>query len=218
MAGAMASLLEDFSPPAGSEPLGIGFLRSVKITNETDMEPEPLQSKADRQAELIKLAEAKVRAEEREAAARGLEDALAAEKATHAEELTIQRKIWVEQEAMQLSAQIVETLMRLETTVSDRVANILRPFISDAFREQTIVELREVLATILLGREVRHIRMAGPADILSAIKANLDSHQIAVEFATSDHVEVSLLAHDTTVQTQLSSWAGRLEQALKAER
>ena len=61
------------------------------------------------------------------------------------------------------------------------------------------------------------MKITGPEDLLTALRANLASHEGVIEFVTGDHVEVSLTAQDTIVQTQLESWAARLEQALKAE-
>jgi hypothetical protein len=215
MAGAIASLLEDFSPAPRSGPVGIGVLRAVKASAEPDPVPPP--PAVDRQAELIKAVEAKVRAEERDAARRQLDEAVAAEKARCEEELASQRVIWVEQQASQLSTLIVESICRMEDMLSERVANIMKPFVSEAFRQQSIVEFKEALATLLLGEETGTMKIAGPEDLLLALKENLGPHSGAIEFLPGDHVEVSVTARDTTVQTQLQAWSDRLERVLKAD-
>jgi hypothetical protein len=215
MAGAIVNLLEDFSPAPRSEPLGIGVLRAVKAAAEPDLAPPP--PSVDRQAELLKALEAKVRAEERDAARRQLEEAIAAEKARYEEELASQRVIWVEQQADQLSTLIVEGIGRIEAMLSQRVANILRPFVSEAFRQQSLMEFKEVLATILLGEETGPMKIVGPEDLLQALRDNLGPHGSAIEFLPGDHVEVSVTARDTTAQTQLQAWSDRLGQVLKAE-
>jgi hypothetical protein len=215
MAGAIASLLEDFSPAPRSEPLGIGVLRAVKAAAEPD--PAPPSPAVDRQAELVKALEAKVRAEEREVARQQLEEAVAAEKARYEEGLAAQRVIWIEQQAGPLSSLIVDGLGRIEAMLSERVANILRPFVSEAFRQQSIVEFKEVLATLLLGEEAGPMKIAGPEDLLQALKGSLGSHGAGIEFLSGDHIEVSVTTRDTTVQTQLRAWSDRLEQVLKAE-
>ncbi len=215
MAGTIASLLTDFSPPAAKEAPGIEIRKTFKVTEEKA--PEPQQPVADRQAELIKAAEAKIRSEEREASSRQIEEAIASERARWEDELSVQRKIWVEQEAAQLSTQMVEALMRIETILADRVANILRPFVSEAFHKQSISELKDILTTLLIRGEARLMEITGPEDVLQALKANLGAHKGTIEFISGDHVEISVAAHDTTVQTQLDPWATRLKQALKAE-
>ena len=215
MAGAIASLLEDFSPGPRSESLGIGILRAAKVAAEPDLAPLP--PAVDRQAELLKSVEAKVRAEERDAARMQLEEAVAAERSRYEDELASQRVIWVEQQAGQLSTLIVEGIGRIEAMLSETVANILKPFVSEAFRQQSITEFKQVLATLLLSEETGPMRIAGPEDLLRALKKNLGPHGAAIEFLPGDHVEVSVTARDTTVQTQLQAWSDRLEQVLKAE-
>jgi hypothetical protein len=215
MPGAIANLLEDFSPASSGGTVGIGILRAVKVTAEP--EPNPGPPPVDRQAELLKAVEAKVRAEEREAAQRRLEEAFAAEKARYEDELASQRVIWVEQHAVQLSTQIVEGLGRIEAILSDRVANILKPFVSEAFRQQSNAEFKEALATLLTGDDAGSMRIEGPEDLVQSLKENLGSHGGAIEFLPGDHVEVSVTIRDTTMQTQLRAWSDRLEQALKAE-
>ncbi len=61
------------------------------------------------------------------------------------------------------------------------------------------------------------MKITGPEDLVKALKENLGPHGGAIEFLPGDHVEVSVTARDTTVQTQLRAWSERLEQALKAE-
>jgi hypothetical protein len=214
MAGTLVSLLADFSSPVPGEASGIGLLRAVKVAPETA--PEPQQPGVDRQAELIRLVEARVRTEEREAARKELEDAIAAEKARHLEELNDQRVIWVEQQALQLSAQISTAVEGIEANLSERVANILRPFVSEAFRQQTLAEFKDVLATLLSSRGASPLRISGPADLLSAMKSNLGQYESAIEFLPGEHVEVSVVAQDTIAQTQLNSWSVRLAQALES--
>jgi hypothetical protein len=217
MARSIAGLLTDFSPAASGENIGIGILRAVKLAAEPAPAPAPAPTQVDRQAELIRSLEAKVRAEEREAAGKRLDEALAAEKARHDQELNVQREIWAEQQGLQLSAQIEGSLVRMEADLSESVARILHPFVAQALREQALAELKEALATLLTGAGGKFIRIAGPEDMLSVIETELGSRATVIEFVPSDDVEVILAAQDTTVQTQLNSWLSRLEQALKAE-
>lgn len=215
MAASIASLLADFSPLPGGENAGIAILKPVRTASEPPVEP-PVPV-VDRHADLIHAAEARVREEEREAARKTLENAIAAEKARHEDELAMQRTLWVEQQGQQLSMQIVEALGRIELIVSERVAAILKPFVTEAFRQQSIAEFKESLATLLFDGETKLMRIAGPEDVLAAIGHDLGSRASVLEFMPGDHVEVSVVAQETTIQTQLSAWSVRLEQALKAE-
>ncbi|WP_114943974.1 hypothetical protein [Microvirga calopogonii] len=214
MAGTLASLLADFSSPAAGASSGISLLRTVKIAPEPSPEPSP-SPVVDRHAEIVASIEARVRAEEREAARRGIEDAIAAEKARHMDDLSEQRTIWVEEQAQQLSAQLAAAVDCLEANLSEKVANILRPFVAEAFRQQTLTEFKEVLATLLSGNEARLLKVSGPEDLLMALQDRLGSSRSLIEFSPGEHVEVSVTAQDTLAQTQLNAWTARLSQALE---
>jgi hypothetical protein len=213
MAGTIASLLADFSSPIARESSGIGLLRAAKVTPVTD--PEPQQPVVDGQAEFIKSVEARVRAEEREIARKEFEDAIAAEKARHLEDMNDQRTIWVEQQALQMSAQIATAVEHIEANLSERIANILRPFVSESFRQQTLAEFKDVLTTLLSGRDASLLKISGPEDLLAVMKSHLERYGSSIEFLPSELVEMSVIAQDTLVQTQLNSWSVRLAQALE---
>lgn len=215
MPGGVANLIADFSTPSVPEGFGLGVLRRVKAVVEE--EPAQVQSPPDRQAELIRAAEAQVRAEEREAARRQLRETLDAEREKHREELAVQRELWVEQEAAQLSAQIIDSLGNLERVLSDRVARILASIIPEALQQKALAEFNEILGTILSGDISAVLKVTGPEDMLKAIQTRIATRDGIVEFVPSDDVDVSLVAGDTTIQTQLSSWSIRLKEALKAE-
>jgi len=214
MAATIASLLADFSPSAGGETSGMALLRSAKIL--PDPSPEPPPPIVDRQADLIRSLEAKVRGEEREAARIRLEEAVAAEKARCENELNVQREIWAEQQAAQMSAQILEALGRIEALISERVANILMPFLSEALRQQAIHELNEALAVLLFGDNAKLIKITGPEDLLATMKAQLGLHEGVIEFVPGEQVEISVIMQDTTIQTQLDSWSNRLKKTLES--
>jgi hypothetical protein len=215
MSGGIGSLIADFSSPTVSEGFGINTLRKVRQA----AEPEPVrtQSAADRQAELIQSIEAQVRAEEREAARQRLEEAVKAEWERHQEELTAQRELWVEQEAQQLSAQIVEAVGNLEAVVSEKAARILASVIPEAIRQSAIAEFNEVLGEILSGEVSTLLKVTGPEDLLKSMQNGMALREGIVEFVPGNDVEVTLVAGDTMVQTQLGFWSSRLQKALKAE-
>ncbi|MEE1612590.1 hypothetical protein [Microvirga sp. CF3016] len=214
MAGTLTSLLADFSSSVVDDASGISLLRAVKVMPEAA--PEPQQpSIIDRQAELIKSVEARVRAEERETARKELEDAIAVERARHLEDMDHQRTAWTEQQSQAMSAQISEAIGQLEANISERVANILVPFVADAYRAQSLAEFKGLLGTLLSGRDASLLKISGPDDLLSAMKIHLRHYGSSIEFIPGEHIEISAKAQDTIVQTQLNSWSARLAQALE---
>lgn len=215
MPNGIANLISDFSSPTLGDGLGIAILRRVKQVQEAESNRAP--SPEERKAELIQSVSEQVRMEEREAARLRLEQALEEERERHREELATSREIWVQQEALQLSAQIVNAVGNLETVLSEKVARILAAVIPEALKQNAIAEFTEILGTILSGESASLLRVTGPEDMLSAIKAGMALREGLVEFVPTDEVEVTMVAGDTMVQTQLGAWADRLQALLKAE-
>jgi hypothetical protein len=216
MTGNIANLISDFSAPPTPEGYGLGILRRVKQIAEA--EPVQMPSMVDRQAELIQSIEARVRAEERQAAREDLEKALTAEREMHREELAVQRELWVEQEGLQLSSQIIEAVGNLEAILSEKAARILASVVPEALRQSAIAEFNEALGTILSGEPAALMKVTGPEDLLKALQAGMALREGIVEFVPGDDVDVTLVSGDTVIQTQFSAWSERLQAALKAEK
>ena len=216
MTGIIADLISDFSAPPAPEGFGLGVLRRVKQIVEA--EPVHVPTTADSHAELIQSIEARVRAEERQAAREEIEKALAAEREMHREELSVQRELWVEQEALQLSSHMVKAIGNLEAILSERAARILASVIPEALRQSAIAEFNEALGAILSGELTSLVTVTGPEDLLKAMQAGMALREGIIEFLPSADVDVKLVSGDTTIQTQFGAWAERLQAVLKAEK
>lgn len=214
MPSSIVDLISDFSGPAASEGFGIATLRRVRQAAEPDTAPIP--NAADRQAELMQSFEAQVRAEEREVAREQLARALKTEQDRQREELAVQREIWIEQEARQVASQIINAIDDLESLLSERAARILASVIPEALRQNAITEFNKALSAILAGDVSPLLKVTGPEDLLKGIRDGLVLRDRVVEFVPSDIVEVTLVAGDTTIQTQLGPWVDKLQALLKA--
>lgn len=215
MPAEVARVIADFSMPSASEGFGLEVLRRAK----TVTEPAPVrpQTMVDPQAMLVQSVENRVREEEREVARRQLEEALDAERKRHQDELAVQRELWIEQESLQLSSQIIEAVRNLENLISERVARILASTIPAALQQKAVEEFNEILGVLLSGEVNALLRVIGPEDLLKAIKKKFSLHDGIIQFEPNDAAEVTLFVGDTTIQTQFSSWASRLKDALKEE-
>lgn len=218
MAASLVNLLMDFSPELGGESINLVSLQTPKPKPklEVDVELEQICSLADIQSEEVRLAEERAREEERESARKKLEDTLATERAQYEEEMKTQRMIWAEQEAEQLSLQVAAALSNLERVLSERVANILHPFISAALWHQTIAQFEDSLSALLTGSASHLIKITGPEDVLSTLKDKLGERGKVIEYLPNEGVEVTVICQDTSIQTQFASWSDRLNEIIKA--
>ncbi|WP_230533115.1 hypothetical protein [Microvirga roseola] len=222
MSKEIARLLTDFShdragkPPA-SVP-GFPFLKSVKLKPEPEPEA-PSESKAkpaeDSKA-LIRQAVEKAREEEREFAQSMLERALAEGRTRSEAALQTARAEWVAQEAEALRTQMAAAFEAIEEGLSTRIANILGPFLGEAFRQQALSEMQATIRSILSRSQGGVIAISGPDDLLAEIRGRLGELGEAIEFKPGDQADVTVIAGDTTIETQIGEWMTRLNRVLKA--
>ncbi len=218
MTASLSHLLADYSPPQERNPTGIALLRRVKLEPKpAELPPEPKPDPIDHQAELIRRVETQARQDERQKAQEVLAQALAGERKRFEDELNTQRLIWVEQEGSQLSLQLGEAFSNLERVLSERVANVLASFVSEAVRHRMIDDFEAALKTLLSRSSGGLIRVAGPQDLLSIVESRMGPHREALKFVPNDDVEVAVVSQDTAIETQLSSWLSRLTEVSRAD-
>lgn len=199
------------------------FLVEFPLDGSKEITP-PAQSKqakappavrVENTAELVREAEERGRREGRAEAQAELEHALAEERARSDERLAAERQAWVRDEANRLASQLASAIEALEGRLVERVARILTPFLIETLRSQMLAELRLALSTLLTDRQERIIRISGPEDLLSALSGELDKYQAAIEFVPGEGPDVSVVAGDTVIETQLAAWSQRLLQAIQ---
>lgn len=217
----LSLLLTDFTvvdPARQSVPKNpFSTLRTIRLSGDDGQDPlearaapKPKLTPADLQAEAIKVAVQEAREAEREIARLHLDNVLAAENQKYVESLTAERAAWATDEGSALALQLRETLHDIEERLSGRIANILRPFMAEAFRQQAMTVTKTALSSILSDPASPIIKVTGPKDVLDELrKAAGDLHTV-VEFIEGSDSDVSIAAGSTLIETQLTSWAERL--------
>ena len=213
-------VLTDFSAPKQAEaPISV-LLKRPAPAKTADAMPEaqakPKPDPAAEQAAAIEKAAAAARAEERDASEKKLAEAIEAENARFRDELAAERLRWAETEAAQLSERFGTAFKSLETLISDQVANVLGPFLADAYRQQMVLDLKEIIRTMLADGPAGMVAVSGPEDLLAALKASLGDEMKSIEFQASETVDVCAIASETAVETLLKPWSDRLNDVLKA--
>ncbi|AWN46605.1 hypothetical protein DK419_10010 [Methylobacterium terrae] len=206
--------------PIRAEPLRSEPLRPEPLRPEP-LRPEPLRPAARREtseerAALMAEAEergrqqglAEARAEAEVARARAEEEARA--------RLDEARRHWSAAEAEALADGFSAALRALDATLSDRIARLLVPVLTDALRRQAVAELSAALTRLLAEPQAATVRVSGPEDLLAALAARLGPLSAAVSFAPAEIAEVQVSADQTVIDTQLGAWT-RLIAAAVAE-
>ncbi|GEP03178.1 hypothetical protein [Methylobacterium oxalidis] len=170
----------------------------------------PAEPPEDREA-LLREAEARGRA-------RGLaeaEDRRAAEEAAFAARFEAERRRWSETEAEALAAGFSAALRALDASLTERIARLLAPVLTDALRRRALSELGAALSRLLADPHHAAIRVSGPQDLLDGLAARLGPLGAAVAFAPADLPEVQVSADQTVIETQLGAWTRLLSAAIE---
>ncbi|NGM33114.1 hypothetical protein G4G93_04070 [Methylobacterium sp. DB0501] len=184
--------------PSGSNPPG--------PKRETPEERAALLAEAEERGRQQGLAEARREAET--ARLRAAEEAEA--------RLVEARRHWSAAEAEALADGFSAALRALDATLSDRIARLLVPVLTDALRRQAVAELSSTLTRLLAEPQAATVRVSGPEDLLAALAARLGPLAAAVSFTPAETAEVQVSADQTVIDTQLGAWT-RLIAAAVAE-
>ncbi|MGE7413364.1 hypothetical protein [Methylobacterium tarhaniae] len=194
--------------PSAADPAVVAapFVKPAAAKRETPEERAALLAAAEERGRQQGLAEAREEAE----IAR-LRAAEAAER-----RLAEARRHWSEAEAEALADGFAAALRALDATLSDRIARLLVPVLTDALRRQAVAELSGALARLLAEPQAATIRVSGPDDLLAALAARLGPLAASVSFTAAETAEVQVSADQTVIDTQLGAWT-RLIAAAVAE-
>ncbi len=123
-----------------------------------------------------------------------------------AAELKEARQQWANAEGERLREQLVAGLAAMEERLSESVARVLRPFILAALRRRMTEKLVENVRTIVGSADKMKIRIAGPEDIVAALRDELQTVPAAIEYVVQTGLDVSVSAEPTSIETQLKAW------------
>ncbi|MET7247749.1 hypothetical protein ABZT49_30795 [Methylobacterium sp. EM32] len=193
-------------PPPEAALAASPLVKPQAAKRETPEERAALLAAAEERGRQQGLAEAR-----EEAAIARLHAAQAAEA-----RLAEARRHWSEAEADALADGFAAALRALDATLSDRIARLLVPVLTDALRRQAVAELSGALARLLAEPQAVHVRVSGPEDLLAALAARLGPLAASVSFTAAETAEVQVSADQTVIDTQLGAWT-RLIAAAVAE-
>jgi len=178
--------------------------------------PAPKRETPEERAALLAEAEERGRQQGLGEARREAEAArrLAAEEAEA--RLAEARRHWSAAEAEALADGFAAALRALDATLSDRIARLLVPVLTDALRRQAVAELSGALTRLLAEPQAATVRVSGPEDLLAALAGRLGPLAAAVSFTPAETAEVQVSADQTVIDTQLGAWT-RLIAAAVAE-
>lgn len=128
---------------------------------------------------------------------------IAEHEAATAEALATARAEWLEQESEGITKGLDTMMSDLRNTLSDGIANVLRPLLADAFIARTKTEVLEALDRLLADPSQPLLSVRCPEDLGATLRAARPD--AAIEWIESDAVEVSIVADATRIETRLAA-------------
>ena len=139
------------------------------------------------------------------------ERALGEQRRLFDERIAAEREKWVATQSEVITRRIEGSFQALEAAVSGLVAQVLKPFVADALKISILEDLSSVLKELIAKGRASHLRIAGPEDLLEALKERLADHS-GVEYVLSATGELEIEADRTLVETRVSEWRRQLQE------
>ena len=165
-------------------------------------------------ADLIEAARANGFADGETAARAVLEARLAQEREAFARQLESERRAWAYAEAEKLTQRLTSGLREMETRIAQSAARALEPLVQQGLRQQVIAQVHSELVTLLAKDAGIAVSVAGPADLLAALRERIGDSIGAVTYAPDSEPEVRVTAGHTILETRLATWAARIKEAI----
>lgn len=139
------------------------------------------------------------------------ERALAEQRRQFDEQLVAERERWTASQSDAILTRIGEAFAALETTLSGAVSQVLRPLLADAVRTRAVEDLAGLLNELVAKGRASRLRIAGPEDLLQALRGALASHA-GVEYVVAPGGELEVEADRTIIATRLGEWRDRVRE------
>lgn len=143
-------------------------------------------------------------------AARAAQAALAAEREAAAAALAETRKSWVEAEAAVLASTLAEQIQASEASLAESLARALRPFLTEALRQEAVREVRALLTALAADERAGTVTVAGPADLTEALARHLDLPPGRLTIVGDGRPDLRIRMNGTLIETRLQAWGERL--------
>lgn len=139
---------------------------------------------------------------------------LAEERVRSAIRLGEERAKWSDQQAVAIVNGFETACREIETNIASSVARILLPFLAEAVRDKAIGSLVEQIAALTGNSPVPVFKVTGPRELLDLVRAQLEaSRRTGIEYEPAETFEVRVVADQTVIETQISAWSERLNEA-----
>lgn len=134
--------------------------------------------------------------------------------ARHAEELAALRRQLEEAAALRVAEGYRRMAESLGVSLSNQVAEVLAPVITEALAAKAVADLAEVIRQSLGAGHAAELAVHGPADIFERLKLALGEDAPALRHQPAADLDIAVDLDDSVLVTRLSAWAASLKKVL----
>lgn len=160
-----------------------------------------------------------------EAYSRGVEEGNAAvqaqtgarleeQKVAFEQSLAALRESWCREEGVRIAEQMKTAIRDMEERIAHSAERVLRPFLARAIRDRAIVELRAILQDLVATSPGVALEIAGPEDLLGAVRASLPASVASVSYVANEACDVQVKAGASILETHIAEWLKHIERPL----
>jgi flagellar biosynthesis/type III secretory pathway protein FliH len=136
---------------------------------------------------------------------------LAEAETVFAERINLERQAFRQECADALAARLDGAVKQIERTVSERVADLLRPWLVERLREQAIGDLVRAISRALA--EGAKIHIEAPAEVLTHLHGRLPNETFQIGYSENATPDIRAHIEDTVIEANIDAWISELEAA-----
>ena len=129
--------------------------------------------------------------------------------ALHAQQLLEEKQVWQRECAEVLAAQLENVPKRIEASIEERVAALLRPWLSERLRERALQDLEKAIGRALV--EGAKVHIEAPREIISHLRERLPAEGFQIVFSESQNSDIRAQIEETEIELNISAWIAALE-------
>ena len=138
----------------------------------------------------------------------------AATAARHAEEIASLRRLLEEQAAVRIDTGFRSAVDTLSTVLSDQVAQVLAPVLSDVLAEKAIGQLAQMIRTALGASPAAALTVHGPQHLFNLLQQLLGEDAPQLFHVEAADLDISVDIDEAVLVTRMSAWAASLKKVL----
>jgi len=129
--------------------------------------------------------------------------------ALHSRQLLEEKQAWQHECADVLVARLEGVTKHIEASVEERVATLLRPWLTDRLREQALQDLEKAIGRALV--EGAKVHIEAPLEIIDRLRDRLPAAGFQIVYSESSSSDIRAQIEETEIELNISAWIAALE-------